>query len=350
MNKIIFLLFVSLIFISLINNAPSQTSSKNEGFWIEVYQNHSPSLMSNNFISYEMIRNLPVDSALTSVKNEPVTRTWLGVNLCKLLETINISCEKIYNLSISAPDGYSSVLSGELLSALRTAICAYRVQNQKGWNEDYGYMRLIFPELRGMYWVNRPHKMVVIIGEDHQTLHHYHCYFLNNEQLSQLLKKDLKGNTYLIIDDLLVELNLPQNGFQVLTADGLFREYPGSNEINRYFILQKGADGTWEMNGINVPQGLKTRQVIFLSSGNNGVFLKALNKAEQIKWESLFWQRFVGKEFPLADLRMELILKKDQNIISELIGQFRNGEISLYQLFEKEQKNMANLDYFNLTW
>jgi hypothetical protein len=153
--------------------------------------------MSNNFISYEMIRNLPVDSALTSVKNETVTRTWLGVNLCKLLETINISCEKIQNLSISAPDGYSSVLSGEPLSSLRTAICAYRVQNQKEWNEDYGYMRLIFPELRGMYWVNRPDKMVVIIGEDHQTLHHYQFYFLNNEQLSQLLKKDLKGKSLL---------------------------------------------------------------------------------------------------------------------------------------------------------
>lgn len=327
----------------------SQISKGNKDFWIEVYDKHSQAPVSKNFIGFEMIKSLPVDSALTKIKNEKTTRTWYGANLCKFLETINISCQKIQKLSISAPDGYTSVLSGELLSSLKTAICAYRVQNQTDWNENYGYMRLIFPELRSMYWVNNPNKMVITLGQDHQTVHHLQFYFVDNERLSQLIKKDLKGNPYFVIDDILVELNLPHNDFHVLTADGLYREYP-KNEINRYLLLQRQESGNWEINGINVPHGLKTRQVFFLSSANKGIFLKQLTDDEQQQWEHIFWQPLLGENFSVKDLTIEIVLSDGSKNSLELTIKLSEKQFPLCQVLKNEQKRHLNIDYFVVSW
>lgn len=329
----------------------SQTPKENKGLWIQVYDKNSQDPVSKNFISFETIKTLPVDSALTKIKNEKTTKTWFGANFCELLETINVSCQKIQKLSISAPDGYTSVLSGELLSSLKTAIYAYRAQNQTDWNENYGYMRLIFPDLRSMYWVNSPNKMVITLGQDHQTVHHLQFNFVDNARLSQLIKKDLKGNPYFVIDDLLVELNLPQNDFHVLTADGLYREYP-ENEINRYLILKlnQQQDGNWEINGINVPHGLKTRELFFLSSGNKGIFLKELTDDEQQKWENIFWQPFVGENFSVKDLIIEKVLSDRNKISLELTNKLSDKQLPLYQLFKNEQKRHQNIDYFVVSW
>jgi hypothetical protein len=349
MKNIIIFLFIFLSFRSQIYRAMSQTPKGNKGLWIEVYDKHSQDPVSKNFISFETINNLPVDSALTKIKNEKTTRTWFGANLCELLETINISCEKIQKLSISAPDGYTSVLSGELLSSLRTAICAYQIQNQTDWNENYGYMRLVFPDLRNMYWVNSPNKMVITIGENEKFLHQFQFYFIDSEKLSKLIKKDLKENPYLAVNDLLIELNLPQNNFHVLTSDGLFREYP-NNDINRYFVLQKQESGNWEINGISVPHGLKTREIFFLSSGNKGIFLKELTDYEQRKWEHIFWQPLVGENFSVKFLTIELVLSDGSKISLELTNKLSEKQFPLYQILKNEQKRHLNIDYFVVSW
>jgi len=348
MKNILVFLFISLIFILLIERTESQTPTENAGFWIEVY-NNSRHLISKNFIHFEKIKNLPLDSALTIVKNEKTIQSWYGVNLCELFETIDISCEKIQKLSISAHDGYSSVLSGELLSSLRTAICAYQIQSQTEWKENYGYMRLIFPGLRSMYWVNSPNKMVITIGGNKTFLNQYQFYFIDSEKLSKLIKKDLKGNPYIVIDDLLFGLKLPQKNFHVLTSDGLFREYP-KNEINRYFLLQKQESGTWEINGISIPHGLKTREIFFLSSGNKGVFLKELTDNEQQKWEHVFWQPLVGENFSITDLKIELATSSGKRIMPNLISKFNEENFSLYDLLEGERNNHPDFNYFIISW
>ena len=283
------------------------------------------------------------------MKNEKTIQTWYGANLCELFETVDVLCENIQKLSISAPDGYTSVLTGELLSSLKTAICAYKVQHDNEWSEEYGDMRLIFPDLRSMYWVNNPNKMVITIGENQSTLNQYQFYFLDNEKLSCLVKKDKNMNPSLVINDLLFELNLPQNNFHVLTSDGLFREYP-KNDINRYLQLQKQESGSWEINGINVPTGLKTREVFFISSGNKGILLKDLTENEQQKWERIFWQPLLGENNSLAGLRIELVLNDNRIIQSKLTNQFREGIISLYRLFEEDRKKFIDLKFFMINW
>jgi len=349
MKNILILLFISLTSIFLSEQAVSQTPGEKPGFWIEVYNNNSQNLISKTFINFGLLKNLPLDSALTSVKNEQATITWYGAILCELFETVDVSCEKIHKLSISAPDGYTSVLSGELLSSLKTAICAYKAQHDRKWSQDYGDMRLIFPDLRSMYWVNNPNKIVITIGENQSTLNQYQFYFLDNEKLSRLVKKDKNGNPCLVIDDLLFELNLPKNNFHVLTSDGLFREYP-QNDINRYLQLQKQESVSWEINGINVPPGLKTREVFFISSGNKGIFLKDLTENEQQKWERIFWQPLFGGNNSLAGLRIELVLNDNRIIQSKLTNQFREGIISLYRLFEEQRKKFVDLKFFMINW
>ncbi len=350
MKNLILFLLISLIFFSPTGKTISQTSNENEGFWIEVYNDNSTIPISKNFISFETIKTLPLDSAFTGAKNQQMARTWYGAKLCELFEfVLNISYKKIQKLSISAADGYTSVLSGELLASLPTAICAYPTQNTIDWNGNYGYMRLIVPELRSMYWVNNPEKMIIKIGEEQNPLYQYQFYFLNNERFSKLIKKNLRENPYLVIDDILVELNLEQQNFHVLTTDGLYREYP-INEINRYLLLQKQQAGYWQINGVNVPDGLKTKSIFFLSSGNAGVFLKNLNNEEHQIWGRLFWQPLRGETFSVMDLKVELILNDGKRIPSNLISKLSKDKFSLYNLLEKEGNKHLDINYFIVSW
>ena len=328
----------------------SQTPTENEGFWIEIYDHNSAIPISKNFINIEKIKTQPFDSVLANLKNQQTTRTWYGANLCQLFKAVlNICCEKIQKLSISAADGYTSVLSGELLTSLPTAICTYPTKNQKGWNANYGYMRLIFPELRNMYWVNSPEKMIITIGEYQNPVHQYQFYFLDSKRLNNLIKQDLKGNPYFIIDDLLVELNLAQQNFHVLTIDGLYREYP-PNEISQYLLLQKQQTGYWKINGVNVPDGLKTKNIFFLSSGNTGIFLKNLNNREQLLWERFFWQPLQKETFSVKDLRVELILNDGRRISSNLTSQLSTDKLSLCTLLEKEWNKHRNIENVIVSW
>ena len=348
MKKVIFLLLICITLNLQINKIFSQQTKDKLGFWIEVIDENSKNLISKTYIHIKQIKKLPLDSAITSVKNEKTIQTWYGANLCELFETVDVSCEKIEKLSISAPDGYTAVFSRELLSDLKTAICAYKIKSGNEQREDCEYLRFIFPKLRSMYCVNNPNEIVITIGQNQSTLNRYQIYFLDNKKLSRLTKKDSKGTPYLVIDDLLFELDLPQNSFHVLTSDGLFREYP-QNEINRYFILQKHESGAWELNGINVPNGLKTRDVFFLSSGNKGIFLKELTEDERQKWENIFWLPIIAENFSLADLRIELVRNDNLMTLSKLTNSLKEGNISLYQLFEDEKKNYSDIEFFMIT-
>ncbi len=346
MRKIKCFLLISIIFISQYHRAIPRTPDTLQGFWVEIYNESSQDTVSKILITFETIKNFPLDSALTTAKDEKTEKIWIGANLCELFKKVlNISCERVKKISVSAPDGYTSVLSGELLRIIRTAICAYRIKNQDEWPESYGYMRLIFPEVRGMYWVNGPDRIVITIGEKQYFFNQYEFYFFDCEKITNLIKKDLKSNPYLVIDDILFEFGMPQSDFDVITSDGLFREYP-KNKINRFLLLQKQQSGTWKIDGNNVPHGLKTRQIFFLFVGNKGLFLKSLNKEEQNKWESVFWQPIVEKISSIPDLRTELVLNDGSRIMSNLTNKLKEGQISFYQLFEEERRKHATINYY----
>lgn len=351
MSKITIFFIIWFLFSSYTNGQISQLSNRNvEGLWIEIHNEPFNDQVTRQFLSFETIKNDPIDTVLTEVKNEKTKRTWLGANLCELLnKRLNISCNKIISLSITAPDGYTSVLSGDLLFALRTAICAYRLQDQDQWNENYGYMRLIFPELRGMYWVNSPEKIVITIGDKESLYHQYQFYFVENKKFNALINSDLKNNSYFVVDDILVELNLAQNSFSVLTSDGLFREYP-ANDINRYFLLEKDENGYWQINGINLPSGLKMKQICFLSSGNKGIFLKNLNKQEKDIWERLFWKYFIGDTFSTQNFMLEIVFNNGKRMLSNSTDLFVEGKATIFEVFEKEWSQNVDIAYLKVSW
>lgn len=321
-----------------------------DGFMVEIIGDSASNSSRNVFVSIDDIQRISLDSVATKGDTGRADPVWLGANLCKVWkELLGISCDRLTKVSISAPDGYMSVLSGELLSAINTALCAYRKKGDENFREKYGYIRLIYPELRKMYWVNEPEKMIVELGQTLSSANEYQFHFQQSRGKQALVRKDLKSKPYLVLDDVLSGLKLLRNGFHILTTDKLFREYTPSKSMCK-MILQKETKGTWKIHGINVPSGLKTRRIFFMVSSNKGLFLKPLSEDEQILWQNLFWEP-ISRGIPAeSDWSIELVLNDGKRIISDLTKSVRSGQISLYNLFEQELNTHSNIDHIVLKW
>jgi len=350
MQRIIMCLLIIVFFFFQNHRAISKIPKEDKAISIEVLDVTSQKIIQQSYVTFETIQNFTVDSVFTPIKNKNTTRKWFGANLCKLLLKVSdVSCEQIHKLSISAPDGYTSVISGELLSSISTAICAYEAKNTEEWNDGYGYTRLIFPELRTMYWVNSPDRIVITVSETKDFPHHFQFNFIDTEKFSKLIKSDLKGNPYIVVDDILVELNDPHASFNILSTDGLYREYP-KHAINRYLVLQKDKSETWNVNGINVPQGLKTKNIFFLSSNKKGIFLKPLDNDELATWENLFWQPIFNKISDKENLAFEFALNNGNTIRSTLNVKNISAQFSMYKFLEAEKRRYGNINHITINW
>ncbi|MCI0494129.1 hypothetical protein L0Z72_03910, partial [candidate division KSB1 bacterium] len=174
-----------MILMTILSGAFYQDKSnieKSPGFFVEIRNDSEPGIIKEVFIDMISIRELPIDSVSIKDSEGKPDREWIGVNLCLMVEQkLNLSCNQIKKISISAPDGYVSVISGELLSALETGICAFQIKGEANWPKKYGYMRLLFPQLRAMYWVNSPSKMIIELGEAQQASERFEFYFMDSE-------------------------------------------------------------------------------------------------------------------------------------------------------------------------
>ncbi|MCU0646266.1 MAG: hypothetical protein MUC94_18665, partial [bacterium] len=289
--KILFMILMTILLGTFYQD--KSNIEKSPGFYVEIRNDSEPGIIKEVFIDMISIRELPIDSVSIKDSEGKPDREWIGVNLCLMLEKkLNLSCNQIKKISISAPDGYVSVISGELLSALETGICAFGIKGEANWPKKYGYMRLLFSQLRAMYWVNSPSKMIIELGEAQQASERFEFYFMDSENFKSLIRKDLKGNPYIAIDDILIELGAPQQSFRIMTQDSLFREY-GANDINRRLVLQREPSGTWKMTGIAVPLGLKTRKIFLITTQNKALFLKPFSADEQEIFYTNYLQHIV---------------------------------------------------------
>ncbi len=314
-----------------------------DGFFVEIVNKLSPDKSMKMFIDFEKIKMQAPDSAITASKTKGRDVTWIGTNLCQFLQNeLGVNCTDIKKISVSAPDGYTSVLTGELLSALKTGIFAFRIQGENDWPEDFGFMRLIFPELRGMYWVNGPDKISITVGETAQpTDKTIRFHFLNNPRFSHILKTDFNGNSNFAVTDLFDALGLSNSSFRIMTSDGLFREYP-IHEINQHIIFQQEKEGTWNLTGVSVPNGLKSRHIFFLFSQHAGIFLCDLTIDQQSLWMNEFWKKEMGITL---GLRMSKKLS-DGTIESIPLNAGEGNEINYYEMFQSEIRKQGNIDFF----
>lgn len=314
-----------------------------DGFFVEIINEQSTDESVKLFIDFERIKIHAPDSAITTSKTKARDVTWIGTNLCQFLQNeLDVSCADIQKISVSAPDGYTSVLTGELLSALKTGIFAFRIRGEKDWPESFGYMRLIFPELRSMYWVNGPEKISITIGEISQpTDRTFRFYCLNNPRFNSIKKTDFEGNSYFVVADLFDALGLANGSFKIMTSDGLFREYP-AHDIIQHIVFQRENEGTWNLTGVSVPGGLKSRHVFFLLSQNVGIFLCDLTSSQQSLWMNQFWKKEMGAAHSLS------ISKKMSNGMIEIIpleaGEW--NELNIYKMFESEIHKQGTIEYF----
>ena len=322
---------------------------KSPGFYVEIRNDSEPGIIKEAFIDMASIRELPIDSVSIKDSEGKPDREWIGINLCLLLEKkLNLSCNQIKKISISAPDGYVSVISGELLSALETGICAFKIKGETKWPPKYGYMRLLFPQLRAMYWVNSPDRMIIELGEAQQASEHYAFYSWENENFNCLIKKDLKGNPYIAIADILVNLDSFQSPFRILTEDSLFREY-GAHDINHRLVLQQEPSGAWKMTGIAVPLGLKTRKIFLLTVQNKVLFLKPLSVAEQEVFHTSYVQNIVKNFTDLSNMSLDIVLRDGKRVPAQTTKSSIEDGQNLYRAIDQQRKIHKNIDHVLLT-
>lgn len=303
----IFILTLTFIMAVSINELKSQDTSN--GFLLEVVDMDSASQVLRNNVTVDYIRSAKADTIIIKdKKGNPAS--WIGVPLLSVIEEkAGINFDQISKLITTAPDGYNSVISNELLPELKYAYLVYGLADDKKWLKKYGQVRLIFANIREMYFVSKPEKVIVYKKSEKQNSGNIRFYFLGRGDLSGFKSVGDSPQVNIKIDDILSRLKLSGSNFTLLTADGLQREY-FYNDITKQMELKIENEGTWKITGKKVPVGLRTRRIFYLQSGDVGVFLKSLSEEESILWEN-----FLHAQLPdNSDFKFEVVSAGDKTI------------------------------------
>lgn len=293
-------------------------------------------------LPFQEIISLPLDSAITDTGSAQPPRIWYGASLKNVLEKMaGTRLEKIHKLSISAPDGYSSVISGDLLTEIEYGLLAYRLKGEAVWPEKYGACRLVFPSLRTMYWVNNPFKMVVDISNTSNIAKFARLHFLHRSERIKSIKTDFNSENYVPVMSLLAEFGC--HSFRLISGDGLFREYTATDLVNR-FVVKMQPDSTWILTGVNVPDGLKTRDVLSLVAGDNVIFLKKMNQAEAEVWSKLFLPK------NQTSFELKFVLKSQENPVPSMPDFTTVDSADVYQRIESSIARDDRIDHAILKW
>ena len=316
----------------------ASASSPHDGFLLRVEQGETGQKISEVFISAKHLRKLPSDTVTARSKPATPLYNWIGPKLLTVFEYEKIPCENIQKVTVSSSDGYMSVLTGDLLSGLDSALCALSLIEEHSFPGKYGYMRLIYPGMRAMYWVNEPNKVVVTLGETAKRANRFTLYFIDSAKFQEKMHKgaDL---THIAVSDLLRLANMRLTRFRVLTRDELFREY-AVNDVIRYMILREEKEGTWKIEGVNVPTGLKTKEIFFMAGENSGIILKNLNELEKSLLDAHLLYSLIKNN------SVEITLGKSGTAIKKVITQGQSLAAVIVEMHEK----YINIEHITLTW
>jgi hypothetical protein len=204
---------------------------------------------------------------------------------------------------------------------LKSAYLVYDLADSNKWLKKYGQVRLIYANLREMYYVSNPEKIIIYIFSEKINTGNKQFYFLGRGLLSDFSVNDSESQKGIKIDDVLSALKLTGRNFTLLTTDSLQREYL-YNDVTQLMVLKIDDKGTWKITGKKVPVGLRTRNIFYLQSGDVGIFLKTLSDEEIILWENYVNKRFLENN----DFGIELVLTG-----GERIGVEQNKDAGIYK-------------------
>jgi len=336
-------ILIGFLLFSLLADKPVMAVSRPviDGFILKVVDKTGSSSLNEKYISRSDLGSWTQMSVPARGKPENPLNVWTGVALCQVLKKFNIPLERINRVSVSASDGYMAVLTGDLLEGLKSSFCATGIRGQAEFPAKYGYMRLIFPDLPAMYWVNEPVRVDVLLGKAKTTVKSCNLYF----PMSRAFKEVDWKAALISIADILYRVDEKIARFQVLAADGLLREY-FYNKIVKYMMLQKDGD-RWEISGLNVPVGLRTKKVFFLMSGEKLIFLKQLSAQEKLLWTEKVWEKFIlngsqPDQFTLQVMTAGRVATK-KVIIKTPSSSFYDEVVSFLP-------KVTNFDYIRVTW
>ncbi len=339
--------FVILLF-SLAAGAVCQTNRPLKGFLLTVIDRDHPDTRREEFISYDEIKALVLDTVRARSRSREEEKEWIGTAISGFLEEYSIPRDRVTRLEMSAPDGYMSVLSGDLLQAVDSGLFAWAIAGKNTFPEQFGPLRLVFPDLYGMYWVNQPGHLTVYLGDrsdsgstlilyppDHRTIAH------------------LSGPQGLLpsisLQDLLKAFGMEQERFSVLTSDSLLRQYR-VNTIIKHMLLQKNRDGTFRIDGVNVPVGLKTDRILFICAGTSGIFLKTLSEDEARLWqEKVLREHYLGGEDAVR-LTLKTVYPDGQISDPRTITLDGAGSASVFDAVREAFGGTESPDYLILRW
>jgi|GEM_PF-2427879 len=259
-----------------------------QGLMIKVLDGRNENQITEKFISFKTLKAFPQDSVLARGRSEDPERIWIGTPMKAVLESLNIDWQAIQKFSISAPDGYMSVLTGDMLKDLEHGLFVYQIQDMHQFPEQYGGMRVLFPNLHAMTWVNGPDQIIIQI-EERESANNPYLIYPPNHKIFYHLTKFQSENPRLMLKDILASYGFSHENFYVLTRDSLYRAYQ-MNKVIQHMQISRDSDMRWAIDGVNVPTGLRTHDIVYLSSQHAGLLLKEFTNKE--------WQIWAHKVIP----------------------------------------------------
>ncbi len=351
------LLLGSIILIScLLLNCPASAQEKLDhgtGFWVTIPNpDQKDSLTvseSRQFIDLFQIKSLPIHSIQLPDHKTKEIITWEGVYLREVIQKFgNIDWETMDQLIIKAPDGYSSVISGMRVKQAESALCTFAMQGRK-WLDKFGYMRIVFPDLHEMYWVNNPAEIEIEFKKKLIESNNWRFQFFDSQAFDSLRENKRDGKSDPFINDILTQIGCANKNFTVFTKDGHLREYV-FDSMSQKMKIAADSTGLWAVRGLGVPIGFRLRNIFFLCSENVGLFARALSSEEQQVWHELFASihPLVSKGIPIAQIT--LLLASGEKMPSKKFEDYLSNKISLYQLLELEKDERSDLLEIEINW
>lgn len=348
-DAVLSLVSITILGLLLSNSAvgAQEKSRTDAGLWIQITSaNRKDSLSvsaSRQFIGGAQLKTLPIHSVPLPDHKTNAIINWEGVYLKDVVQKfLDIAWEKIDRLIIKAPDGYSSVVSGLRMKRAETALCAFAMKN-KDWPQKFGYLRIIFPDLHEMHWMNNPTEVELILKNEQEQKPTWKFVFFDSPVFHSFQanknEEDFSGWS---INDILTTMDRSNTGFGVFTLDSHVREYL-FDEIAQKMKLAPDSTGYWKIRGERIPIGFRLRKVFFLYSEHVGVFTKSLTPAEQMLWQNLFASiQPLGSQGISAN-EITLVLASGEKILSRYFDDHRAGKISLCQLLQMEKDARSDL-------
>jgi len=335
--------FVSCTMLILSVQGFSQELNTFQGLMIKIVDSNQS---KEQFVSFDDLKAFRKDSVLARGRTEDSEKTWIGTPIKNVLASYDLDWRIVQKLTVSAPDGYMSVLTGDMLKDLEHGLFAYQIQDVNKLPEQIGGMRVLFPNLHAMTWVNGPDKITIQIDDKQENAERYLIYPPNHKIFNHLIKYK-SDNPRIKLHDVLASYGFSTNNFIVLTQDSLYREYQ-VNKIIQHMMISRNDHLTWAIDGVKVPTGLRTRDIVFLSGQQAGLLLKNLTDEEWDVWIANVIPKHFGEDLGSVPVIVSYLIEGESGPVLAEMDTAINHRKDLKPILKSLIQDHSNLEYISI--